>query len=128
MRAQPFSKLAVLFPRGMQFIPYLLAASGGTQACNAQFGGETGRDLIQAIQLGETKARQNAVHRQAELLRHQQLQAAHCSCENTRAANAIIGLGSAAVQADLKINRLKLRQAVRALLRNQRTVGADTHH
>src|SRR5579859_7230451 len=42
MRAEPVSKGFVLFARRMQFVPHLLAATGGAQASDAQLCIETG--------------------------------------------------------------------------------------
>ena len=128
MRAEPVGKCFILFACGVQFIPNLLASTGGAQAGDAQFSIETGGNLIQAIQFGETIARQDAVDGQAELLCRQQFQAAHGPCEDALAANAIVGAGGAAVQADLKIDGVELCQAARAFRRNQRAIGADAHH
>ncbi len=69
MRAEPISKFFILFTCRVQFVPHLLTSPRGAQACDAQFGIETGGNLIQAVQFGETVARQDAVDGQAELLR-----------------------------------------------------------
>ena len=109
-------------------MPDGLSTTRGTQARHAQFGVETGSDLVEAVQFGKAVAGQDAINGQAMVLGGQQFQATQSTLEDALATDSIVGCRGATIQADLEVERIILFQATRPFSRNQSAVGADTHH
>src|SRR5579859_6124649 len=76
----------------------------------------------------EAVASQHAIDGQAMVFCREIFQAAQGTVKDAFTANVVVGEGGATVQADLKVERVKLLETLGALWRNQGAVGANAHY